>query len=184
MACRHPRPRLARRAFTLVETVLAVLIVGAALAGILSMVTTSVSQMGQQKMQAAAVGFAAGQMNKFLFDTPFESCNSVAATEVIVDGTTFQYTLEVEDVPNSEILYKYKHLTYHDPRHGAAAATGAEPAVPGMTEEQQPVTALDSKFTAGGPILKDLLLTVKWHGPGEDYHDEFHLKLMTRKARL
>lgn len=173
-----------RRGFTLIETVLAVLILGAALATVLSMITTSVRQVGQQKMQTAAIGFAAGQMNRFLFEEPFENLGTVGPTELVLDGVWFEYKLDVTAVPNGSVSFKYKHIQYHDPRHGSSSSTGAEPTVPAMAEENRPITQLDSKFTAGGPVLKDLLLTVRWHGPGEEYNDEFSLKLISRKARI
>ncbi|MBI3890078.1 MAG: hypothetical protein HY303_00955 [Candidatus Wallbacteria bacterium] len=175
-----------RWAFTLIETAMAVLILGASLATVLSMITTSFHQMGQQKMQTSAVGFAAGQMNRFLFEEPFATLASVPYTEVVLDGVWFQYKLDVKPVPNSAIHFKFKHIQYHDPRHGGATSTGAEPSVPTMTEENPPITQLDSKSTGGGaiPVLKDLLLTVRWHGPGDDYTDEFVLKLVSRKAHI
>lgn len=177
-----------RRGFSLIETVLAVLILGSALASILSMITTSVHQVGQQKMQSAAGGFAAGQMNRFLFEEAFDDVKTQGFSEFVLDGTTFQYKLDVAEVPNGEILFGYLQTPYHDPRHGANPPTGGEPAVPPLVltpAPVRPVTQLDSKFTAENkPILKDLLLTVRWHGPGEEYTEDNVLRLLSRKARL
>ncbi len=171
--------------FSLVETVLAVLLLGGALASILSMVTTSVRQMGQQKMQAAASGFAAGQMNRVLFDEPFEAVDTTEYTEVSLDGIRFRYKIDVVPIDNASISFKFDHFPWHDPRHGASSATGAEPSPPATEERNRPVTELDSKSTAGGiPILKDILMTVQWHGPGQTFDEANSLKLITRKARL
>ncbi|MBF0503152.1 MAG: prepilin-type N-terminal cleavage/methylation domain-containing protein [Candidatus Riflebacteria bacterium] len=186
-----------RRGMTLVEIMLAVLIMAFALIPIAGFLSGSAKGTKSDKSEAEAMQFACDIMDTILMKVDFTSpdlANNVpsiaSSADVNLPQTQVKYTIEVLDVqiPDSATTnFAVPKLDYHDPcANGVEINTDLATKI--STDTSRSLFQVDKeKLTSATDIdLKDIRLKVRWKPRGSDdkEYDVHPIILYTRKARL
>jgi len=168
-------PRL-RNGTSLVEILIAVSIMAAALAPIIAIFSHTHSQIQSEKAEATVATFASSVMGDNIYKKDYDEVTSGGDT-VVIDGTTIKWNLSVQ--PVGGVTVAFQRVKYHDPNAcpGSAELLAAEMA--------RPIAEIDQQY--GGDVMKTLVLTIEWGPPGEPFvagDPKRTIKLVCRKARL
>lgn len=159
--------RRRRAATSMVEIVMGVGIIAAALVPIAWYFVSSSRQQAALKAEAAAAGYAGKVMNQLLDEMPFdEVASGLGETDVEIDGAFVTWSIEVA---------------------GAGDLTFDWEPIPGVNATNPPaaLSVIDAK-NRGNEWVKDIKMTVKWRGPRDETGDDPRRTqvLCTRRARL
>ena len=195
-----------RRGVTLVEVLVAVAILGLALAPVVGMMHKSFSDIRSEKDEANAAAVAGQILNQILFEIPFDNIvsNSYSSpgppAETIlpsgsktVDGTLVSWT--VDRAPMTNLKFLFRRLKYHPPDAGQEPAPTWPPvdaqfykAPAGQVgaDAYQLLSApnqIDNKFSSLPSVLYELKLTIGWRPPGAAADTKKEM-LYVRRAKL
>jgi Tfp pilus assembly protein PilV len=126
----HLRPQKALAAFSLVEILCAVLVLGVALVGMIEGVTTALSSTKESEMQTVAALFAAGQIETLRAEgslkdgTTQGTCGDglelyswqQTLTPSSVDGL-HEVAVSVENTKSGKVIYELKTLLFEVPEN-------------------------------------------------------------------
>ena len=198
-----------RRAFTLVEVLISVAILGLAMAPIVGMMHKSFGDIRAEKDEATAASIAGQLLNQFLFGATYEdvlgnssnvkdpedSTKSIMPTgNKTVDGTYVEWDTTVQAMTNSTLKFIYRRYKYHPPDGCGASGVAnlADPALfyaddqnSGSDPEQykRPVTDVDKKYAGLAGVMCEVELKIRWRPPGATTFTKEE-KLYVRRAKL
>ncbi len=167
-----------KKGMGLVEIIIALAIMAAALVPIVGIIHHSFHQIGDEKAEAAVSTFAESVLNEMVFTQPFDAVTDGRSGDELIDGTRIHWVLNVAEV--SGLTLAFERVKYHEPC-GGGTCVGVDTYGP---ESPSPAPIdVDKKY--GGSVLKTLKLTITWQAYYETEQDPRKtLVLCTRKARL
>ncbi|MBF0406825.1 MAG: hypothetical protein HQM10_05705 [Candidatus Riflebacteria bacterium] len=181
----------ATSAVTLVEIMIAVLIMGAALLPIVDMLTTSSKSTKYERSESEAMQFACDIMDTILMKMDFTDSNIASPTDVTITlkFTDILYKVEVNEVSQASSAYNFvvPRIDYHPPCLNGIEQISTLSAII-VADTSRSIYQLDKeKLSSPSDVdLKDIKLTVRWkpHGADVKDYDRHPIYLYTRKARL
>lgn len=181
-----------RRGVTLVEVLVAVSILGLALAPVVGMFHKSFGDIRAEKDEANAAAVAGQILNQILFEAKFKDvlANSYTSpgppSEVIlpsgnktVDGTFVDWTVTSQPVANLKFLFR--RLKYHPKDLGPEPVPASlddvakfyqdlpSPPGSGTCQFNRQAGDLDAKYKVApylGTVLLEVMLKIRWRPPG------------------
>jgi hypothetical protein len=173
----------ARRAVTLVEVLVGILIMAGVVGSIVSFVNAQARSVQREKSEVAAIEKAARVADTILWAMPFESVLSPVpgdrrlAGEETIEGTRLSWVTEV--IPVESVTFTNNLAAYHAPH------MSGEPGCPPLEPASEDSFEFVLPSPAGAPVLLDVKLTVRWMVPADgSFSADRELILFIRRANL
>jgi len=186
-----------KKAFTLIEVILAVLIMAATMGGIFALMSYSNAASRQQKAEGVAANLAKEELNKWLYAFKKENFDSISddtdenwtlGNPYVVEGNQFYGTIRIKRHSDTVSTFVFPKVKWHD--FQKFCNHGAEGKISGSSDfEIVKKSIKDVTMDPNPPSppknfrFVDISLRVKWKLPNEnDFKPSNQFLLVTRRA--
>jgi hypothetical protein len=203
-----------RAGISVVELLVALALTGAALVPIVSYLSHSYHQIRAEKNEAIAASYAGGLLERILFELTLNQVlnggptinapNPLSCDDLDpIDGCSLKWSTQV--MPLTNLRLQFSQLKYHQPHTSVEPPDGigngpcdgppsarhyirdkffGGPQGTGKEFVSNWTPAEISPQLGNTPVMADILLTIQWHGPGEEFDTQHQRTLFVRKANL